>query len=122
MLALLGTVGRDVVAGWGGCNDVELDGSEGGKVLEGAREVVDFPFMAFFGGKLWSFAGLLASPDFPLAAPPPLALPTVVALGLENVANTPSFVLRLIVGLARGVFWLNRLCAVIRLAPADEIE
>jgi hypothetical protein len=48
----------------------------------------------------------------------PLMLPSVVTLGLENVACTPSFVLRLVVGLASGL----KLWPLNRLAVADESE
>jgi hypothetical protein len=87
----------------GGCKALELEGCEGGPALDGANEAVEAAVVLVSDLNLLPVAFLFESPVFSLAAPVPLILPSVVALGVENVACTPSFVLRLVVGLASAV-------------------
>ena len=100
ILVLLAALESEVPCS-GGCKAPELEVCERGPALDGANEAVVATVVLVSDLNLLPVAFLFASPVFSLVVP--VMLPSVVALGLENVACTPSFVLRLIVGLASAV-------------------
>ena len=102
ILVLLGVLESEFPCS-GGCKAPELEVCEGGPTLDGANEAVVATVVLVSDLNLLPVTFLFASPVFSPVVPMPLMLPSVVALGLENVAWTPSFVLRLVVGLASAV-------------------